>query len=380
MMIKPTAIQIAREAIKQRPAASDALQTLRMQALTLLEKNDWPTRRHEQWKYTDPDKIILRSLAGTTMRGPGKLPRGVQVYKLSHYLEHHPQTIKRLMPDLLRVGEANPFVLLNMALAREALVVEVGADQRINTVLNINAPQVWLIAKKGARLTLSQKNSSSSSLEIPLTVIDLAQQARVIHNYQQVGGSSRQISTQVVTQKKDSHFISNVTLNGGALVRNEIQVLLKEPRARVTLYGLFKVGRNQHVDCQTNLEHLAAECRSRQIYKSIIGANGVGVFNGRILVKRGARNTEAQQLSKSLIISKQGRMYQKPQLQIYDDQVNCQHGATIGHLDRLALYYLRSRGFDARQARRLLITSFEAELLQLMAQNQIIKTKELCPV
>jgi len=130
------------------------------------------------------------------------------------------------------------------------------------------------------------------------------------------------------------------------------------------LNGLYVLDGPQHADHQTFVEHLAEACASRELYKGILDGESHGVFNGKVYVDPIAQKTDGKQTNKALLLSEKARVDTKPQLEIFADDVKCTHGATIGRLDELALFYLKSRAIGAESARALLTYAFAAEVLE----------------
>jgi Fe-S cluster assembly protein SufD len=154
---------------------------------------------------------------------------------------------------------------------------------------------------------------------------------------------------------------------GGRLVRNDIDIVLRERGARVELFGLFVAGAGQHLDNHTTIVHTAPETRSDEAFRGIIGERGRGVFNGKVVVHPGAHGIDARQSNDNLLLSDQAEIDTKPELEIYSDDVKCAHGSTVGELDAEHLFYLRSRGVDEAQAREILTVAFAATVLERIA-------------
>jgi Fe-S cluster assembly protein SufD len=151
-----------------------------------------------------------------------------------------------------------------------------------------------------------------------------------------------------VHQDRSSHVTSHVIALGGALARNEVTVVLDGEGSECTLNGLFMVAGQQHVDNQTRIEHVQPYCTSRELYKGVLDGKGRGVFNGTIYVHKAAQKSNAKQTNKNLLLSPDAWINTKPQLEIYNNDVKCGHGSTIGRLDEEALFYLRCRGIWSR--------------------------------
>jgi len=150
---------------------------------------------------------------------------------------------------------------------------------------------------------------------------------------------------------------------GGALVRNEVIAVLDAEGAECALNGLYLARGRQHVDNHTTLDHAKPHGASRELYHGILSGSATAVFNGRIIVRPGAQKTDAIQRNRNLLLSPDAVIDTKPQLEIYNNDVRCTHGATIGQLDPEALFYLRSRGIGAAEARDMLVYAFAADIL-----------------
>jgi Fe-S cluster assembly protein SufD len=150
---------------------------------------------------------------------------------------------------------------------------------------------------------------------------------------------------------------------GGALVRNDIRVVLDGPGGEATLNGLYIVNGRQHVDHHTVIDHAKPHCNSHELYKGILDGHATAVFNGKIYVRPDAQKTDAKQTNQNLLLSRDAVIDTKPQLEIFADDVRCTHGATVGRLDEDALFYLRSRGIGLAEARSLLTYAFASDVL-----------------
>jgi Fe-S cluster assembly protein SufD len=158
---------------------------------------------------------------------------------------------------------------------------------------------------------------------------------------------------------------------GGKLVRNDVQVDLAKPGAHCDLFGVFMAGEGQHVDNHIRVDHTAPRTISRETFRGIIGDRGRGVFNGKVVVHKDAQQIDATQSSDNLLLSDRGEINTKPELEIYADDVKCSHGATVGQLDEDQLFYMRSRGVDEATARGLLTFAFANEILQRLDMPEI---------
>ena len=161
-----------------------------------------------------------------------------------------------------------------------------------------------------------------------------------------------------------------LSLHGG-VVRNNINVSLKGPHADCTLSGLYLTDGEQLMDYFVNLVHEVPECRSRQLFKGIMDDRGVAHFDGLIKVVPNAQKTEAFQANHNLLLSDDSRAYAKPQLEIYADDVKCSHGATVGRLNEEELFYMRTRGISASEAKLLQQMAFANEVLEKISSEEL---------
>ena len=182
------------------------------------------------------------------------------------------------------------------------------------------------------------------------------------------------ISASYARQQGDSvlHGVS-VGLSAG-LMRNEQTVLLEGHGAENHTNGLTIAGEQEHLDFATDIEHIASDCTSYQLFKGLAADGGTSVFSGRIYVAQDAQRTQAFQQNNNLLLSDGAHVYAKPQLEIYADNVKCSHGATVGQLDPEAIYYMRQRGIGLEDARRLQMYGF---VLDVLGESRVQEMNEL---
>ncbi|MDX8382498.1 MAG: Fe-S cluster assembly protein SufD, partial [Ghiorsea sp.] len=176
-----------------------------------------------------------------------------------------------------------------------------------------------------------------------------------------------------VKQGRDSSYTLHAVELGGLLSRSDIVVNLAEPGAACTLNGLFVLGARQHADHHTRVDHRAAHCSSTENYRTVLDGRSHGVFNGKVVVHEGAVKTDSAQSNANLLLSKKAEIDSKPELEIYNDDVKCAHGATVGQLDQAQLFYLRSRGLSESEAKEVLTFAFADQVLTAMG-NQAVRS------
>jgi len=309
------------------------------------------------------------------------LPAGVRVRSLAEALAQNPESIE---PSLARAATADtaPFLALNTASFIDGAVVTVdpnvdaGAPLHIVHVAVPGAspaaihPRTLVIAGPGSQLTLVESfvgMGDGATLTNAVTEIVAGDNARVTHvKIQAEGPAGWHIATVAGLQARGAQIVSHNVSLGASLARNDIGSRLDGPGAECRLYGLYIADGSQHVDNHTWLDHAQPHCPSWEMYKGLLAGRAQAVFNGRIVVREGAQKTDAKQSNKNLILGDGAKVYTRPQLEIYANDVKCTHGATIGRLDEDALFYLRTRGLSRADARNVLVRAFADDLIDLI--------------
>ncbi len=181
--------------------------------------------------------------------------------------------------------------------------------------------------------------------------------------------ASQHTSTMKVMQRKNSSFVCNVATLYGGVIDNRFEVELKGEGANCELNGIFLADGSQRVSNTVHVHHAMPECRSRQLFKGILDDKATGYFNGHVLVDKGAQKTEALQANHNILLTHTAKMFTRPHLEIYADDVKCSHGATIGRIDENALFYLRSRGVSLPEARLLQQYAFAHDVIDRITIN-----------
>ncbi len=175
---------------------------------------------------------------------------------------------------------------------------------------------------------------------------------------------STQITHSYSHQEAGSHLASNIISLHGGFIRNNVFVKMNGEHAENHSMGLYLADKNQYIDNFVFIDHSSPNCFSNQLYKGVLDDTALGAFTGRILVERDAQKTNAYQSNNSILMTDDARMYSRPQLEIYADDVKCSHGSTLGQLDEDALFYMRSRGINHREARLLLMFAFAHDVIK----------------
>lgn len=229
-------------------------------------------------------------------------------------------------------------------------------------------PRVLVVAERHSRLDLIESYAAlegdAEYFTDAVVEVFVGEGAGVTHyKVQDEGGGALHVaSTRADVARDGAYELTTVTL-GAQLSRHGIEVLLGSEGASCRVDGLYIVGTGQHADTHSVIDHRVPRCTSRQNYKGILDGRARAVFNGRVFVREGAHQTDAQQSNKNLLLSSEARVDTKPQLEIFNDDVKCSHGATVGQLEEDELFYLLSRGLHPDLARNLLTYGFAEEIV-----------------
>jgi Fe-S cluster assembly protein SufD len=369
--------------------------TPREQALQRFEQLGWPTTQWEEWRYTNVAPIAkgewrVGSAARPAEAGPHTYPeaaaeavfingflassRGdIQVLSKS---ADHPAVQKHFAQyaDYQR----HPFTALNTANAQDGAVIVIPDGKVVEGFIHIlfmgDGDGVWshprnlIVVGRNAQVAVVESYAGSGSYFTNAVTEIFAGDGAVIDHYK-IECESRtasHIATVQIHQERASNVTTRHIALGGGLVRNEVNVALAGEGAGLTLDGLFVLSGTQHVDNHTIIDHVKPHCDSLELYKGILDDRSRGIFDGRIIVREGAQKTNSRQVNHNMLLSETAIIDSKPTLEILNDDVKCNHGSTIGQLNDEALFYLRSRGIDEAEARKLLVYGFASEIVDRM--------------
>jgi Fe-S cluster assembly protein SufD len=308
----------------------------------------------------------------------GGLPGGVTVGPLSALLASRPELLEEHL-SLSREPRGNAFTALNTAFLEDGAAVVLPPGAEIERPIHLlylsipgegplrSHPRTLVVAGAGSRATVLECYAGPEGglyFTNPLTQIEAAEEAAIEHlKIQRESEDAFHVGAVHIRQKGASSVSSLNYSVGGAMARTDVRVSLDAEGASSELDGLYLARHTQHADTRITVDHAVPRCSSRELYKGILAERGKGIFNGRIIVRPDAQQTEASQSSKALLLSDDVEVHAQPQLEIHADDVKCSHGSTVGRLDEDALFYLRSRGLAAAEARRLLTLAFASEVL-----------------
>jgi len=383
---------------------SDPSTEARLDALDRIGSIGYPTKRDEAWRHAphrtlgelsfgppvelgtevpadlddqipalDGPRVVVVNGAVDASRSNLAGFDGLRLSTLAEVLAEHPEQVaahfERADDDI-----ADVFVALNIAYGADGAVVQVADGVALDVpihIVDVELPDATQNASCTGVVIDIGAGSSATVIETRIgagtefggsnirTTITLADDSTLEHVLlQDVPSVQVHLSRVDVTQHARSTFKARSFNLGAAYGRVAYDVQLAGTGAHADLSGLFFGFGDQVLDQQVTVVHAAEDCTSRQTYRGVLDDESTGIFNGGIDVRPGADGTHAEQSNDNLLLSDRAEINTQPRLEILADEVACKHGATVGQLDETALYYMRSRGIPADEARRLLINGF----------------------
>lgn len=302
---------------------------------------------------------------------------GVVVETLTEAAANHPDVLAGHLGRLARLDD--PTVALNTLLAQDGLLVYVpdgvSASKPIQLLNILSAAHPTMVVRRllvvagenaHVRLLACDHTQGSGTQVLNLQVIEVVagRNATVdFYDLEESGTDTSRVSSLFVEQHEGSSvLVDGITLMNG-ITRNNYHVQVVGEHASTELLGMTIASGHQHVDTRSFVSHNVPRCTSNQMFKYVLADEAVGAFAGKVLIKEGCPRVEAYQGNRNLCASPSARMYTKPQLEIYTDDVKASHGTTIGQLDEEAMFYMRTRGVSQESARRLLMQAFMSDVI-----------------
>jgi Fe-S cluster assembly protein SufD len=391
----------------------------RKQAFETYERLGLPHRRIEEWKYTDlrmlmrevlpladaPDREALRrakaALAGHAMAGATRLVLvdGVYSPELSDTAGLDAAVRIQIVRDILEdagnearadlfnvnVGD-NAMVSLNAAMMTDGVLVTI-AEQAVVTkpiqivhVATRSAVATYtrslLKLGKGARATLVENFAGAEGAKAyqanDAVIVWVGEGAELEHVRLMVDAADAiNISTAVFTVGARARVNTFNMTSGGNVSRYQGYVSCAGEGAQITTNGVNLLNGRQHADSTLLLDHAVPNCTSREVFRAVVDDRAHSVFQGRIIVRPDAQKTDAKMMTRALLLSDEAEADNKPELEIFADDVTCGHGATTGALDESLLFYLRARGLAEKDAQALLIQAFVGEAIESIADDNL---------
>lgn len=306
-----------------------------------------------------------------------QIPEGVEVGSLREMAQKYPEVIRQFYGKAADLD--NPVTALNTMLAQDGLYLRVKRGTRLERPLqmvNILSNGMPLMAVRRVLIIVDDDASAKlltcdhtqrddlDFMALETVEIFVGENARFdYYDIEESTMRTSRLSTLYARQAAGSQLnIDGITLFNGT-TRNEYYCRLEGEHAALRLYGMGIEDKTRTVSTYTRIDHQVPRCMSDELFKFSLDDDSSGAFTGRIYVAEGAVKTEAYQANRNLLASDTARMYSKPQLEIYNDDVKCSHGCAIGQLDPMQLFYMRTRGLTEDTAKLLLRQAFMADVI-----------------
>jgi Fe-S cluster assembly protein SufD len=392
-------------AARDRLPGAGKVADARWTALEAFERAGLPHRRIEEWKYTDlralmrevlplagaPDAAALEraraALKARAIDGAAKLVLvdGVFAGKLSDTAETgvSVRTLREVLDeggvDLLSVNAQDAMISLNAALATDGVVIDVANGSALTRPIQIihvaTAASASIVTRscfrlgKGARATLVESfvaadgaKGYQSNDAIIVSVGDGADLSQV--RLMADSGDAVNVTSAIVTVGAKAKLNAFNMTSGGSVSRFQGFVTLAGEGSTLSVNGVNLLKASQHGDTTLVVDHAVPDCLSREIFRAVVDDRAHSVFQGRIIVRPDAQKTDGKMMTRALLLSDEAEADNKPELEIFADDVTCGHGATAGALDDSLLFYLRARGLSEKDAQTLLIQAFVGEAIE----------------
>jgi Fe-S cluster assembly protein SufD len=404
--------------IARLPAAAAALPgdatvlKMREAAADLLTRRGLPNRRVEDWKYTDL-RGLMREAAPLAERpspadvaaafnGATRLAAldalrigfvnghlapevsdlavkldGVEILPLGEALRSNLPILKEMSP--VEVARDNAAYALNAAFMNDGAVIRIRAGMTVEKPIHLRflsqgaapfstAVRVLLVVEVGASVTLIETHEGPDGVAYqPSTVVEIVTHDRASVRHVRLNAEgSEALALSTLTAKLGAH-VSFDTVNvavGASVARHQVFLTFAGEHANARVNGATMLKGRQHGDTTLLVDHAVPHGDSKELFKTVIDDAATGVFQGKIIVRPHAQKTDGRMMSGALLLSDGGTMNNKPELEIFADDVQCAHGATCGALDEDLLFYLMARGLPRKEAESLMVQAFLGEAVE----------------
>jgi Fe-S cluster assembly protein SufD len=404
---------------RDRLPGADGVAAIRQQAFDAYERIGLPHRRIEDWKYTDlrvlmreilppaaaPDAAALKraaaalklhAIAGVrrlvlvdgmfapTLSETASLEKGLGIRTLREVLEAGDAG---LQAQLFAPDNSDAMVALNSAMMTDGVVIDVADGAVLTQALHIvhiasgAAPSAMFTRSllrigKAAGATLVESYIAADGAKAyqvhDSLVVSIGDGARLDHvRLIEDGREAFNICSSQVTLGARAHFNTFGMTSGSGVSRYQAVIGFAGEGSKVETNGVNLLNGRQHADSTLFLDHAVPNCASREIFRAVVDDRGHSVFQGRIIVRPKAQKTDAKMMTRALLLSDEAEADNKPELEIFADDVTCGHGATTGALDESLLFYLRARGLSEKEAQALLIQAFVGEAIESIANDSL---------
>ena len=381
---------------------------LKKEALDNFLKNGFPSRKLENWKFSDINQIIQKNIGELTFYNDYNIKNEINNDIFIKEIEHNKIVIvngkvERLSFEyeesdkinlttldnfnqnpnddnsLLSLNNSfsnkihNILVKKNYSFKKPLIIYQITNEKVSNT--NINFQLNFELEENSSIkiINLSDDNSEKNFIN-NLFNFNLGKNA-ILKNYKIDKKSNTNIKYDYssITQKENSISETFIFSSGSDYIKNEVSCNLEGQYSSAFINGIHLLSKNKHHEIRTNTNHLYENTKSYQLIKSVIDDSSKSVYQGKIYVDSKAQKTDGYQLSKAVLLNEQAEFNAKPELEIYADDVKCSHGSASGSLDEDSIFYLMSRGLDQKTAKELLINGFLLDVVEKITDEEIKK-------
>lgn len=382
---------------------------LREQAIEAFSKQGIPTRKQEEYKYLNIESALKDEFAltinktltceqiehlkilkdayvvvienGIFIEGLSKLKdlqKGLTICSLAQAAKNHSAIFEKHYSKYADIN-SDAFIALNTAMAKDGVFIHIDKNIVIEKPIHIihissthkNSiihPRNLIVVETNtqAKIVESFETIDSTAKTFNNLLTELVIDENSIVDYYKIQDENKLgylLNTTQIILKKQNVFSAHTFTFSGSLVRNNLNVVLDAEGAESHLYGLYLTNDTQVVDNHTLVDHRKPKCTSTELYKGIIDGKSIATFNGKVVVQKDAQKTNAFQSNKNILLSDEGTINTKPQLEIYANDVKCSHGTSTGKLDEDKIFYLRARGLSETSAKKLLMHAFASEVV-----------------
>ena len=421
-MALPTQVEpsFLHELAKHAPDADKAFWAdVREKSLSDLNATEFPHKKIEEWRFTNlrpltkvdfvPEKdagthtatdiekyfipesdrsrmVFVNGKYQAKYSSVGGLGKGVTVGNLASYTDHN--AVKTYLNKLVNY-ENDVFVPFNGLMFEDGAFIHLEKGAKAEApiqILNlytdsdkayVSTPRMLVVAEEESDVTIIEEHiglADNSYLTIPVCEVKTKKKAHIHHvRIQRDSLNAFHFSRPIAYVEKNSEYHSYTITLGAKLSRNEPRVIQEDEEVDFTLDGLVLIDGEQIADTHSVMDHRFSHAESHQLHKVVVNGKAHSIFNGKIFVRKDAQKIDSFQENRNLLLSIDGLVNTKPQLEIFADDVLCSHGATIGQLDAEEVFYLQSRGMTEEKAKEVLTYAFALETIENMKVESVHK-------
>lgn len=393
--------------------AKKPVHKIRQEAFKRFEERGFPTKKDEEWKYTN-----LRPILKHDFRILNKSENAIDFKDVKRFFLSDVDTYKLVFIDGVfsswlsetthvkfdictlssmlnkyddvtekyfnkAIPEHDTMAAVNTAFAKEGAFIRIKKNQTVDKPVQIcffttahdyeimTQPRNLIVVEENAEVKIVERHQSLSNRPVLTNVAtEIFAEANARLHYYKVQNDNEEaslIDSTSVKQAKGSNVRVGTFSFGNKFIRNNLNFFMEDEHTESHMDGITVIGEGQFVDHHTLADHQKPNCHSNELYKGIYDGNASGVFNGKVMVHPHAQKTNAFQQNNNILLTDKASIDTKPQLEIYADDVQCSHGCTIGQLDEDAMFYMQARGIPEKEAKALLLYAFANDGLRNVA-------------